>query len=114
MYDTVRNLAIDWQDWASGQDLSYGELAEWAGAIETMATLADDTGELLEELKEICKKMNMLQMKNYHVTLVIRDCTSVDAASEAEAKQIAIDIFKENGYDMDRGYELEIEEGDDV
>ena len=53
-------------------------------------------------------------MKEYHVTLVIRDCTSVDAESEAEAKQIAIDIFKENGYDMDRGYELEIEEGDDV
>ena len=52
MKDTVRNLAIDWQDWASGQNLSYGELAEWAGAIETMATLADDTGALLEELKE--------------------------------------------------------------
>ena len=51
-------------------------------------------------------------MKEYHVTLIIRDCTSVDAESEAEAKQIAIDIFKENGYNMDRGYELEIEEGD--
>ena len=51
-------------------------------------------------------------MKEYHVTLVAGDCTSVDAESEAEAKQIAIDIFEENGYDMDRGYELEIEEGD--
>lgn len=49
-------------------------------------------------------------MKEYHVALIVRDCTSVDAESEAEAKQIAIDIFKENGYDMDRGYELEIEE----
>ena len=52
MKDTVRNFAIEWQDWASNNNLSYGELAEWAGAIETMATLADDTGELLEELKE--------------------------------------------------------------
>ena len=52
MKDTVRNLVIDWQDWASMQNLSYGELAEWAGAIETMAKLADDTGELLEELKD--------------------------------------------------------------
>jgi len=52
MEATVRDFAIDWQDWASGQNLSYGELAEWAGAIEAMATLADDTGELLEELKE--------------------------------------------------------------
>ena len=49
-------------------------------------------------------------MKEYHVTLIIRDYTSVDAKSEAEAKQIAIDIFKESGYDMDRDYELEIEE----
>lgn len=52
MIDTVRNFAVDFQDWASNQSMSYGELAEWAGAIETMATLADDTGELLEELKE--------------------------------------------------------------
>ena len=52
-------------------------------------------------------------MKEYHVTLIIRDCTSVDAESEAEAKQIAIDIFKESGYDMDRGYELEIEDKDE-
>ena len=48
-------------------------------------------------------------MKEYHVTLIIRDYTSVDAESEIEAKQIAIDIFKENGYDMDRDYKLEIE-----
>lgn len=52
-------------------------------------------------------------MKEYHITLIIRDCTSVDAESEAEAKQIAIDIFKESGYDMDRGYELGIEEVDE-
>ena len=52
MQDTVRNFAIDWQDWASNQNLSYGELAEWTGAIETLAKLADESGELLEELKE--------------------------------------------------------------
>jgi hypothetical protein len=52
MKDTVRNLAIDWQDWASGEAMSYEEVAQWAGAIETMAKLADPSGELTEELKE--------------------------------------------------------------
>lgn len=52
MKDTVRNLAIDWQDWASNQSLSYGELAEWTGAIEQLAKIADPSGELIEELKE--------------------------------------------------------------
>ena len=52
MRDTVRNFAIDWQDWASDEDLSYGELADWTGIIRTMAELADDSGELKEELTE--------------------------------------------------------------
>ena len=52
MKDTVRNFAIDWQDWASGEDMSYGELAGWAGVIKTMAELADESGELKEELEE--------------------------------------------------------------
>jgi len=52
MVETVRNLAIDWQDWASQQSLSYGELADWTGAIEQLARAADPTGELLTELKE--------------------------------------------------------------
>ncbi len=51
MVDTVRNFAIDWQDWASNQNLSYGELAEWTGAIEQLAR-ATGSDELLEELKE--------------------------------------------------------------
>lgn len=51
MEDTVRNFAIDWQDWASNQDLSYGELAEWTGAIEQLAG-ATGSEELIEELKE--------------------------------------------------------------
>ena len=52
MKDTIRNLAIDWQDWASKEKMSYGELAAWTGAIEQLAALADDKGELIEELKE--------------------------------------------------------------
>ena len=52
MKDTVRNFAIDWQDWAGREDMSYGELAEWAGVIKTMAELADESGELKEELEE--------------------------------------------------------------
>jgi len=52
MKDTIRNLAIDYQDWASNQDLSYGDLADWTGAIAKLAELADQSGELTEELKE--------------------------------------------------------------
>ena len=52
MYETVKNFAIDWQDWASQQNLSYGELAGWASAIEQLAANADPSGGLVEELKE--------------------------------------------------------------
>lgn len=52
MYETVKNFAIDWQDWASQQNLSYGELSEWQNAISLLAAAVDDDGELLEELKE--------------------------------------------------------------
>lgn len=52
MQDTVRNFAIDWQDWASQQSLSYGELSDWQNAISLLASAVDDDGELLEELKE--------------------------------------------------------------
>ena len=52
MYETVKNFAIDWQDWASNQSLSYGELAVWQEAIKQMAEIADETGELYRELKE--------------------------------------------------------------
>lgn len=52
MYETVRNFAIDWQDWASQQNLSYGELSQWQDAIGLLASAVDDDGELLEELKE--------------------------------------------------------------
>lgn len=52
MYETVKNLAIDWQDWASQHSLSYSELAQWKDAIRMLASAVDDDGELLEELKE--------------------------------------------------------------
>lgn len=52
MYETVKNFAIDWQDWASTQSLSYGELAEWTNVISEMASIADPDGDLTEELKE--------------------------------------------------------------
>lgn len=52
MKDTIRNLAIEWQDWASQQSLSYGEMAVWQSCIEQLADEADMTGELTKELKE--------------------------------------------------------------
>lgn len=51
MYETVKNFAIDWQDWASQQSLSIGELSDWHGAIEQLAK-ATGSEELIEELKE--------------------------------------------------------------
>ena len=52
MEDTVRNFAIDWQDWASQQRLSYGELSYWTMCIRALAQLADPSGGLIEELRE--------------------------------------------------------------
>ena len=52
MIDTVRNFIADYQDWASTQSMSYGELAEWQNVIGLLASAVDDDGELLEELKE--------------------------------------------------------------
>lgn len=52
MEDTVREFVIDWQCWASQQNLSYSELAQWTDAIRMLASAVDDDGELIEELKE--------------------------------------------------------------
>lgn len=54
MESTVRNFAIDYQDWASQQDLSYGEVAAWSHLIQKLAELADSDGSegLVEELRE--------------------------------------------------------------
>ena len=46
--------------------------------------------------------------KEYRVVLKIRDCTSVEADSVEEAKYIAEEIFRENGYTD--YFELEVEE----
>ena len=52
MKELVREFAIGWQEWASEQSLSYGELDAWAYLIELMANCADESGKLLEEFKE--------------------------------------------------------------
>jgi len=44
----ARQYAIDWQNWASKQDLSFSELVQWNIVFEI---LADKYG-LLEEFKE--------------------------------------------------------------
>ena len=52
MKELVREFAIGWQELASEQSLSYGELDAWTYLIELMALHADESGELIEELKE--------------------------------------------------------------
>ncbi len=44
----ARQYAIDWQEWASEQNLSYGELAEWQDVFEKIAVRFG----LVEEFKE--------------------------------------------------------------
>lgn len=46
--DEARQLAIDWQAWASEQSLSYSELSEWQGFFETLAKKFDLTDEFKE------------------------------------------------------------------
>lgn len=46
--DQATELAINWQQWASEQDLSYGELAEWTDLFTNLA----DTYDLTDEFKE--------------------------------------------------------------
>ena len=44
----ARQFAIDWQNWASDQRLSYGELAVWLDILSGLAERFD----LVEEFKE--------------------------------------------------------------
>lgn len=44
-----RSIAVDWQHWASEQNLSYGELANWQAFFEQIAAKFPD---LTEEFKE--------------------------------------------------------------
>ncbi len=46
--DAARQAAIDWQNWASDQSLSYGELAFWNSKLEAIA----DKFNLTDEFKE--------------------------------------------------------------
>jgi hypothetical protein len=46
----ARQIAIDWQHWASTQALSYGELNEYQRYFDTLAKKFD----LEEEFKENC------------------------------------------------------------
>lgn len=52
MEDTVRNFAIDWQDWASQQSMDWETISEWQRILYELASIADHSGALLEELKE--------------------------------------------------------------
>ena len=45
----ARRYAIEWQSWASEQDLSYGELLEWQ---DYFTKLTEKWPELLDEFKE--------------------------------------------------------------
>lgn len=46
--DGARNYAIDWQNWVSEQNLSYGELADWSDYFYKLAKKYN----LLREFKE--------------------------------------------------------------
>lgn len=46
--DEARDYAIEWQQWSSDQNLSYGELGEWYDIFQELATRFD----LEEEFKE--------------------------------------------------------------
>lgn len=46
--EEARQYAIDWQTWASEQNLSYGELAEWSAHFREIAECFD----LVEEFEE--------------------------------------------------------------
>ena len=44
----ARQIAIEWQSWASKQSLSYGELAEWAEYFRILAKKFDLENEFKE------------------------------------------------------------------
>lgn len=46
--EEARQFAIDWQNWVSGQNLSYGELAEWNARLTDMAIVFNLTAEFKE------------------------------------------------------------------
>ena len=46
--EEARQYAIDWQNWASEQALSYGELVEWGAIFEELGERFDITDEYEE------------------------------------------------------------------
>jgi len=46
--DKARQYAIEWQQWASEQNLSLGELIEWQGVFSTIAQKFDLQEEFIE------------------------------------------------------------------
>jgi hypothetical protein len=46
--EEAREFAIDWQQWASEQNMSYGELAEWSNILTELANKFDLTEEFIE------------------------------------------------------------------
>lgn len=48
--EEARQYAIDYQNWASDQDLSWGEVAEWCNEFEIIGKKFD----LLDEFKINC------------------------------------------------------------
>ena len=52
MKDTVKNFAIDWQDWASYENLSMEETSKWKKIISEISEMVDQSKNLSTELKE--------------------------------------------------------------
>ena len=48
----ARDHAIEWQHWASEQNLSYGEIAEWQAHFEKLAEKLAKRFKLTAEFKE--------------------------------------------------------------
>lgn len=46
--EEAQQYAIEWQDWAMNNDLSYGELSEWQGIFAELASRFDLTEEFIE------------------------------------------------------------------
>ena len=46
--EEARQEAIDWQNWMSENNVSYGELSSWSGYFTTLANKFD----LIDEFKE--------------------------------------------------------------
>lgn len=46
--EQARDLAIEWQNWFGERSMSWGEVAEWSSAFETLGEKFDLTDEFRE------------------------------------------------------------------